>query len=364
MSFRSYFFCFVILLFGLSSCSSSSDNSVKTILDWDIAKADLDEYFDEQLASKEEKSLSVALINNGELVYTFHRGLINEATQKSASDTSRFNLGSGSRPILYFFAMTLVEDGSLDLDKPLVEYIEVPEIDLDSELKDITARSVIANKTGLSMLSSSSDVGIVNYEIEAGAESSDAEIGLNYLMEAIMEIEQVDRGQLDSIFQIRVAIPLGMRSTHFIQSSDSSVLKSDFNLEGNLLDYSNWMIGIMNGVGLSEENMNTLLDTIILEEEKDSSDLAKIAIGDYEFYTNTGLSDGTSRYFSFDRNIDWGFIVFSGEHYASELGFAAMLYLVMGSQFNLIVTLTSLLILGLGIGLVYGIYRFFKFVLN
>ncbi|MDN3204617.1 serine hydrolase [Algoriphagus sediminis] len=363
---QSFLFCLgsVLLLLGGSSCSSESENSVKTIIGWNIDKGDLDEYFEGQLAGREEKSLSLGLINNGELVYTYHQGVIEEGSKTAASDSTRFLLNSGSRPILFYFAMTLVEDGSLDLDKPLSEYIEMAEVVNDSGLEGITTRSVIANKTGLEMLSSAGQDGIVGYKIKPGKESSDAEIGLNYLMEAIMEVEKVGFDQLDSVFQQKVAMPLGMSKTQLITSSDAFNTDHQFNLQSNLIDYSKWMSGVMNGVGLSEENMNNLLNPIERDEKSDNSDLSKMKVGDYEFYTNTGLSDGFSNYVTFDRNIDWGLLAFSKSNYAAEVGFTGMLYLIVGSKINLIITLVSLSLLALTFGFFYGLYRLYKFIMS
>jgi len=354
----------VLLFLGTSSCSSKSENSVKTIIGWNIDKGSLDDYFEGQLDGREEKSLSLGLINNGELVYTYHQGAIDEESKAAASDTTRFLLNSGSRPILFYFAMTLVDDGSLDLDKPLSEYIEMTEVVNDSGLEGITTRSVIGNKTGLEMLSSAGQDGVVGYKIKPGEESSDAEIGLNYLMEAIMELEQVGFDQLDSVFQQKVALPLGMVNTKLITSSDAFNTDHQFNLQSNLIDYSKWMAGVMNGVGLSEENMNNLLDPNKRNGQSDNSDLSKMKVGDYEFYTNTGLSDGFSNYVTFDRNIYWGLLVFSNSNYAAEVGFTGMLYLIVGSKINLIITLVSLSVLALTFAFFYGLYRLYRFIMN
>lgn len=95
--------------------------------------------------------LSIAIINNNELSYHEVFGVSNVQTNEPVNKKSIFEAASLSKPIFAYLAMKMVEQGKIDLDRPLYEYLPHPEIaeEFQEDAKLITARMVLAHQTGL-----------------------------------------------------------------------------------------------------------------------------------------------------------------------------------------------------------------------
>lgn len=94
--------------------------------------------------------LSVALITNNKISYSKSFGLADANTKQAVSETTMFEACSMSKPIFAVLVMKLVEQGKLDLDKPLSEYLPEKFICEDEEYtKQITARMILSHTSGL-----------------------------------------------------------------------------------------------------------------------------------------------------------------------------------------------------------------------
>lgn len=93
-------------------------------------------------------ALSIAIINDGKVVYHRVKGYANKEKKILADSNSIFEGASISKSVFGFFVMTFVEDGILDLDKPLYEYLPNPDIENDERYKKINARMVLSHRSG------------------------------------------------------------------------------------------------------------------------------------------------------------------------------------------------------------------------
>jgi CubicO group peptidase (beta-lactamase class C family) len=93
--------------------------------------------------------VSIALIRNRSLVWSKSYGVVNARTREPVTTETLFEACSMTKPVFAYTVMKLVEQGKLDLDRPLAEYIE------ESCLRDqpyhtrITARMVLSHTSGL-----------------------------------------------------------------------------------------------------------------------------------------------------------------------------------------------------------------------
>lgn len=95
--------------------------------------------------------LSLAIINDGQVVYHMVRGYADIKKKSLVDDRTIFEWASLSKPLFAYMVMFLVEDGKLDLDKPLHEYVDYHYHGIDKEddrYKQITARMVLLHTTG------------------------------------------------------------------------------------------------------------------------------------------------------------------------------------------------------------------------
>ena len=101
--------------------------------------------------------LSLATIRDGAIAYQGSYGLANAETDLPVTDSTAFEAASLTKPLLALVAMRLVQDGLLDLDRPLVKYREPKgEFRRPKWMKQITARHVLSHSTGFPNWHSSS----------------------------------------------------------------------------------------------------------------------------------------------------------------------------------------------------------------
>ena len=93
--------------------------------------------------------LSIAVINDGKVVYHQTFGFANLEKKLPVTKKTIFEGASLSKSVFAFFTMKYVEEGRLDLDKPLYEYLPNADIAYDERYKKITARMVLSHRSGL-----------------------------------------------------------------------------------------------------------------------------------------------------------------------------------------------------------------------
>jgi CubicO group peptidase (beta-lactamase class C family)/HEAT repeat protein len=92
--------------------------------------------------------VSIAVINNRNLVWTNCYGVSDIRTNKPVTKETMFEACSMTKPVFAYTVMKLVEEGKLNLDKPLVEYSNEPLLPDQLDYKSITARMVLSHTTG------------------------------------------------------------------------------------------------------------------------------------------------------------------------------------------------------------------------
>src|SRR5689334_11517234 len=66
--------------------------------------------------------MSVALIRNGSVVWSGAFGVTNNTTRQQVTKRSIFEANSLSKPVFGYAVLTLVDQGKIDLDKPIYRY--------------------------------------------------------------------------------------------------------------------------------------------------------------------------------------------------------------------------------------------------
>lgn len=89
--------------------------------------------------------MSVALIDDGELVYEESFGWRDREAQVAADRTTLYRLASVSKPVTAVLAMQLVQSGKLDLDVGVSKYVE----GLDPRIGALTLRRLLSHTSGM-----------------------------------------------------------------------------------------------------------------------------------------------------------------------------------------------------------------------
>ncbi|UXE67974.1 MAG: serine hydrolase [Chryseotalea sp. WA131a] len=94
--------------------------------------------------------LGIAIIDNNKIVYDLVYGYkVNSDTASRLDKTSVFELASLSKPFLSYVALKLADEGKLDLDKPVYQYLENTDLDHDERYKLITPRMILNHSSGI-----------------------------------------------------------------------------------------------------------------------------------------------------------------------------------------------------------------------
>jgi CubicO group peptidase (beta-lactamase class C family) len=92
--------------------------------------------------------MAMAVLDDGEVAWSKGFGVRGADDGDPVDENTVFEAASLSKPIMAYVALTLVDAGLLDLDRPLVEYADIPELP-DERAGRITARMVLSHTTGL-----------------------------------------------------------------------------------------------------------------------------------------------------------------------------------------------------------------------
>jgi CubicO group peptidase (beta-lactamase class C family) len=158
--------------------------------------------------------LSIALIRDGKTYWVHGFGVRNTQTGEPVTVETTFEAASLSKPVLAFRVRKLVDEGKLDLDKPLSDYLPKPYIEDDPRLNQITARFELSHRTGFPNWRGSKALTI---HFTPGERFSYSGEGFVYLAKIV---EQITGKPLNDFMTESVFIPLGMTSSSYVWRSD------------------------------------------------------------------------------------------------------------------------------------------------
>jgi len=176
----------------------------------DVIIADLESYIPDYMQDKNIPGVAIALIREGQIVWTEGFGVVNAITRQPVTPETVFEVASNSKVVTAYIALRLVDQGKLSLDEPLNAYLSEPWLP-PSEYRDtITLRHVLSHSSGLDKIGRESLFAPGRgYYYSAG--------GLHYLQAVI---EQVTGQSHEDIAQEMVFVPLGMSSSSFVNPTE------------------------------------------------------------------------------------------------------------------------------------------------
>lgn len=156
--------------------------------------------------------MSLAIIENNQVV--FAKGYGNRRANKRVNKKTMFNGGSLSKSYLVFVAHQLADEGKLDLDRPMYEYLPNDRLNHDERYKLITPRMVMSHSSGLENWAKSyyhrDTLDILS---DPGEEYIYSGEGYNYLAAVI---EKILGQTYEEYISERVIKPLKLKTTHII----------------------------------------------------------------------------------------------------------------------------------------------------
>lgn len=186
-------------LLGLGSLTAQVSTSV-------------DQYILREMASKSIPGLSLAIIENRETQLRSY-GVRRAETPNTVNNNTVFEAASLSKPVFALLVLELVDEGLMDLDRPLHEYVDVDseygsDFFEDDSHQLITPRMVLSHTSGLP--NGGSTPGRIFFT--PGSEFAYSGTGFRYLSAAV---EVVTRRSLDELLNEYIFTPLQMHNSSF-----------------------------------------------------------------------------------------------------------------------------------------------------
>ena len=205
--------------------AATAENVVVKRLDGStITPTEIDATVTRVMRAAEVPGAAIALFNDGNVAYLKTYGVRDKDNKLPLTPDSVMTAASLSKVAFAYMVMRLVDEGSLDLDKPVYEYLPKPlpeypnYVDLagDQRYKKITARMLLDHSSGFPNWRWINDDRKLNINFEPGARFAYSGEGIDLLQLVVQTITNIP---LEELMQKRVFQPLGMTRTSMMWQS-------------------------------------------------------------------------------------------------------------------------------------------------
>jgi len=226
----------------------------------------------------------IAILNDGKVVYLKGYGFRDVKDSLPLTPDTVMSAASFTKVAFAYMVMQLVQEGVLDLDKPIYKYLPkpLPEYDDykdlagDERYKNITSRMLLDHTAGLPNWRWFEDDKKLKIHFEPGSKFAYSGEGI-YLLQFV--VETITQKSLQELMSTRVFQPLGMQrssmiweptfETNFANGYDEQGLslgpqrRKKAQSAGSLLttptDFSKFMEAVLQGKGLKKETKDLML---------------------------------------------------------------------------------------------------------
>jgi CubicO group peptidase (beta-lactamase class C family) len=224
--------------------------------------------------------LSIALLQNSEVIWHQGFGVRNSQTKEPVTDSTMFEAASLSKFVFAYAVLKLADNGKIDLDTPLNKYLPGNyDVGDDPRINQITARHVLSHTTGFPNWRSRNDK-LLKIYFTPGERFSYSGEGFVYLSKVI---EQITGEKFNDFMKKSVFEPLGMTSSSYIWQDNFATLKSfghnaieeptglnkveKANAAASMVttaqDYGKFLAAILKGTGLKKQTYQQMVKSQI-----------------------------------------------------------------------------------------------------
>jgi CubicO group peptidase (beta-lactamase class C family) len=249
-----------------------------------ISPAQIDTTVARLMKAAEVTGAGIAIFNDGKIAYLKAYGF--RDTEKSLPLTvdSVMTAASFSKVAFAYLVMQLVEEGKLDLDKPVYQYFPKPlpeypsyrDLANDPRYKKITARMLHSHTSGFPNFRWINDDKKLNINFEPGSRYAYSGEGIELLQ---FVVETIANQPLQELMQAKVFQPLGMTRTSMVwQDRFESNYANGYDEYGRSIgperrpkadaagsmqttprDFAQFLLAVMNGKGLQPKTRELML---------------------------------------------------------------------------------------------------------
>jgi D-alanyl-D-alanine-carboxypeptidase/D-alanyl-D-alanine-endopeptidase len=282
----------VLLLLAALTAGCASTNTVKRLNGSKIEAQELTAQIEELTKKANVHGLAIAIFNDREIVYSKAFGVKNMETQEPLRMDTVFYGASLSKAVSAVLFMKLVEDGILDLDRPLVSYLEQPVstftasrekawhedlTDLKDDVlhKKITARMCLSHTTGFANWRWVETDHKLRVNFEPGSRYSYSGEGFTFLQ---VILEKLTKKPLEQWMKEKIFEPYGMATSSYtwqprfeenychghdekgevLEKDKDNAARAPSTLETTPDDYARFLHAVLNRKGLKESSWNEM----------------------------------------------------------------------------------------------------------
>ena len=252
----------------------------------------IDASIQQKMQEKIIQGVSIALIDDGKIVYTKAYGVTNSYTQEALNTGHYFEIASLTKPVTAAFAMDLIDEGLIDLDTPLYDYLYNRDIPDSVSGSKLTARMALGHTTGLANWRWQNASNKNEFLSPPGTKFSYSGEAYIYLGDVLGYVSKIPgRHRLDSMVSSRINDPLGIDFQYSMNKKawenlafghfgykrlvfDSSSYRSQYNAAGGIYgtprDYAKFLLALSSGKLFPKKlfDQMTQVHTEIFEPER------------------------------------------------------------------------------------------------
>jgi CubicO group peptidase (beta-lactamase class C family) len=334
---RRRFACLLGLGFGFLAAAGCRIHSFTP------AAEDFDGFVREAMNRTGVPGLSLTILDGGRIESTRLYGVKNRATQDPVAEETVFEACSLSKPVFAYAVLSLVDEGKLDLDKPLFSYVSEAYLSQeffrepirDERVRRITARMVLSHRTGWPNWRNRGPLKLI---AEPGEKFGYSGEGFVYLQKVI---EQMTGLSCNDFVKQRVFDPLGMSHSSYVwipefdrqtavphslfgepgEKFKGTVARSAASLHTTSHDYALFLSAVLQGPGLSEGLRRQMFteQTVLGPGVGWGLGLGLEKAGGREFLWHWGDNGDFKCFFLVDKDERSGFVYFSNGYFGLSL---------------------------------------------
>ena len=170
----------------------------------------LDELIPRLMILHSVPGVSIAVVEDHAVACRRQYGLRQAGTDERVDQNTLFEACSMTKPVFAYIVLQLVEQGRLDLDRPLVEYLDKPYLSDDPRHEKITARMILCHTCGFPNWRKKGEP--LRVKFEPGTQFEYSGEGFVYLQRVV---EHLTETTLEKHARRVLLDPIGMKSSSF-----------------------------------------------------------------------------------------------------------------------------------------------------
>jgi CubicO group peptidase (beta-lactamase class C family) len=217
----------MVTILGMAACNAHESkpfpnaSSIKRLDGSVFTASEIDETVSRLMHAAKVTGAGIAIFNDGKIVYLKAYGSRDLKNSRSLTPDSVMSAASFSKVAFAYMVMQVVQEGVLDLDRPVYQYLPKPlpqysdysDLAGNERYKKITSRMLLDHTAGFPNWRRFNDDGKLHIHFEPGSRFAYSGEGIALLQ---LVIETVTKKPLEDLMQERVFQPLGMARTSMV----------------------------------------------------------------------------------------------------------------------------------------------------